>query len=95
MEHFGGFGGGWFGLVRLGGLWYCGFAVEREREVWFVLISGDLEQDLFDEPLIYRNSEHSYTPMYIKKSQFPLLPYLPVSSSPSSNKQHYHHRKES
>lgn len=32
----GGFGGGCSGLVRLGGLWYCGFAVEREREVWFV-----------------------------------------------------------
>lgn len=31
----GGFGGGclvWFDLVRLGGLRYCGFAVEREKE---------------------------------------------------------------
>lgn len=42
-----------------------------DREVWFVLTSGGLEQDLFNEPLIYRNSEHSYTPMYIKKKSVP------------------------
>lgn len=73
----------WFGLVWCD--WeVCG--IVGDREVWFVLTSGGLEQDLFNEPLIYRNSEHFYTPMYIKKkSQFPLLPYLPVSSS--SNKQ--------
>lgn len=60
-----------------------------DREVWFVLTSGGLEQDLFNGLLIPISTQRAflYIYMYIKKSQFPLLPYLPVSSSPSSNKQ--------
>lgn len=85
MEHFGGVLGRlvWFG--EIGNLRGCDTHRKSESERFGFLIGGGLDKDLFNESLIYRGSEHSYTPMYIKKSQFPLLPYLPVSSS--SNKQ--------
>lgn len=73
----------WFDLVRLGGLWYCG------RQSFGLLTGGGLDQDLFDELLIPISTQRAFLYIYIyikKKSQFPLLPYLPVSSS-SSNKQ--------
>lgn len=63
-----------------------------DREVWFVLTSGGLDKDLFNELLIPISTQRAFLYIYIyigihQKSQFPLLPYLPVSSSPSSNKQ--------
>lgn len=97
MEHFGGFWGRLFDFAEIGRfveLWVCGRKRERER---FGLLTGDgLDKDLFNGLLIPISTQRAflYIYMYIKKSQFPLLPYLPVSSS-SSNKQHHHHRKES
>lgn len=59
-----------------------------DREVWFVLTSGGLEQDLFNEPLIYRNSEHFYTPRYVhqkKVSSHCCLTYLYPPLPPPTN----------
>lgn len=87
MEHFGGGLGRLFDFAEIGRfvvLWVCG----RKRERFGLLTGGGLDKDLFNELLITISTQRAflYIYMYIKKSQFPLLPYLPVSSS-SSNKQ--------
>lgn len=84
MEHFGGVWGRlvWFG--EIGNRRGCDTHRKSERERFGSLIGGGLDKDLFDELLIPISTQRAF--LYIhQKSQFPLLPYLPVSSS--SNKQ--------
>lgn len=82
-------GGGlvWFG--EIGNRRGCDTHRKSESERFGLLIGGGLDKDLFDELLIPISTQRAflYIYIYIKKSQFPLLPYLPVSSSSSNEQQ--------
>lgn len=68
-----------------------------DREVWFVLTSGGLEQDLFNELLMAISTQRAflYIYIYIKKvSSHCCLTYLYPLPPPTNNK-NQHRRKES